>query len=144
MTTHSNNSKEQFERTIGFLMEDIESLSPAELRAAMDEVGLSTADAQAIVNGAAQAYRREIGARKFALAKKQLRDSSSTKGQVVLLDGARAKALLQKHWQNNPTERPTTLAARKGEGLSDDTALKMYQSLVELGAISPGGGVEDV
>jgi hypothetical protein len=139
MTTHSNDSKEQFERTIVFLTEDIESLNPSELRAAMDEIGLSTADAQA-----AQAYRREIGIRKFALAKKHLRDISSNKGQVVLLDGARAKVLLQAHWENNPTERPTTLAARKGEGLSDDTALKMYQSLVELGAISPDDGTEDV
>jgi hypothetical protein len=137
MTTHSNNSKEQLEKTLDFLTEDIESLDSAELQAAMAEVGLSPADAESMIGQAAQACRRALGARRFALAKQQVRDSTGHRGQVVSIDGGKAKSILAVYWKNNPSERPTTLAARKGDGLSDDTALKMYESLVELGAIEP-------
>lgn len=144
MKPHSNNSKEQFERTVDFLMEDIDSLSPHEVRAALDDVGISSTDAQSMVKEAIQAYRRHIGALKLARAKQLLSESTGHTQQVTSLDSARARAALQSYWRRHPSEVPTTLAARKGEGLSDDTALKMYQSLVELGAISPDEGTGDV
>jgi hypothetical protein len=140
----SRNSKDQFERTVDFLLEDIESMSPSEVEAELHELGINPIFAESMVREAAQACRQKVGAVKLALAKQHLRENSSESATVTPIDGARAKAALQLYWKQNPSERPTTLAARKGEGISDDTALKIYQSLIDLGAISPGEGMEDV
>jgi len=142
MTTHSNNSKEQFEKAVDFLVEDIEHLSPTEVGAGLQELGLDESAAISMVRKATESCRRALGAEKLARAKRQLHESRTS--SVISIDGARAKAALNEYWQQHPSEVPTTLAARKGAGISDDTALKMYQSLVELGAISPDEGPENV
>ncbi len=144
MKSHSNNSKEQFERAVEFLIEEIDSLSPAELRTELDEIGISATDAQSMVREAAQACRLQIGALKFAQAKQTLRERAGESSTVVSINVAQAKTALQSYWKQNPGEIPTTLAARKGAVLSDETALKIYQSLVDLGAISPEGETNDV
>ena len=142
MTTHSNKSKEQFEKAIDFLVEDIAYLTSAEVEAGLQELGLDENMACSMVKGAAESCRRALGAEKLARAKRQLRESHAS--TVASINGARAKAVLHDYWQRHPSELPTTLAARKGAGISDDTALKMYQSLVELGAISPDEGSGNV
>lgn len=142
MTTHSNNSKEQFEKAVDFLVEDIERLSPAEVEAGLQEVGIDENSAISMVKEATESCRRALGAERLARAKRQLRESRAS--SVTSIDGARAKAVLNIYWRQHPSEIPTTLAARKGAEISDDTALKMYQSLVELGAISPDEGPENV
>lgn len=142
MTTHSNNWKEQFEKAVDFLVEDIEHLSPAEVEAGLKDLGMDESSAISMVKEAAENCRRALGAEKLARAKRQLHESRAS--SVTPIDGARAKAALNNYWQRHPSEIPTTLAARKGAGISDDTALKMYQSLIELGAISPGEGPENV
>lgn len=142
MTTHSNNSKEQFEKAVGFLVEDIEHLSPSEVEACLQELGVDESSAISMVKEAAESCRRALGAERLARARRQLRESPAI--SVTSIDGVRARAALNDYWQRHPSEIPTTLAARKGAGISDDTALKMYQSLIELGAISPGEGPENV
>lgn len=142
MTTHSNKSKEQFEKAVDFLMEDIAHLSAVEVEAGLQELGIDENAAISMVKDAAESCRRALGAEKLARAKQQLREPQ--RGSITPIDGARAKAVLRDYWQRHPSETPTTLAARKGAGISDDTALKMYQALVELGAISPDEGPGNV
>ncbi len=142
MTTRSSKSKEQFDKAVDFLVEDIAHLTSAEVEASLKELGIDEDMASSMVKEATESCRRALGAEKLARAKQQLRDSR--RGSVTAIDGARAKAVLRDYWQRHPSEVPTTLAARKGTGISDDTALKMYQSLVELGAISPDEGPGDV
>lgn len=135
MMTRSSTSKEQLDRAVDFLVEDIAHLTPAEVEASLKELGIDEDVAISMVKEATESCRRALGAEKLARAKQQLRDSRRC--PVTVIDGARAKAVLRDYWQRHPSEVPTTLAARKGAGISDDTALKMYQALVELGAISP-------
>jgi len=144
MKSHSNNSKEQFERAVEFLTEDIDSLSSAELRTELNEIGISATDAQSMIREAAQACRQQIGALKFAQAKQALLDRAGERSTVVSINVAQAKDALQSYWKQNPDEIPTTLAARKGGALSDETTLKIYQSLVDLGAISQEGETNNV
>jgi hypothetical protein len=142
MTTRSNKSKEQFEKAIDFLVEDIAHLTSAAVEASLQELGIDENMASSMVKEATESCRRALGVERLALAKQQLREPH--RGSVTAIDGARAKAVLRDYWQRHPSEVPTTLAARKGAGISDDTALKMYQSLVELGAISPDEGPGNV
>lgn len=142
MTTRSSKSKEQFDKAVDFLVEDIAHLTSAEVEASLQELGIDEDMASSMVKEATESCRRALGAEKLARAKQQLRESH--RGSVTAIDGARAKAVLCDYWQRHPSEVPTTLAARKGAGISDDTALKMYQSLVELGAISPDEGPGNV
>lgn len=142
MTTRSSKSKEQFDKAVDFLLEDIAHLTSAEVEASLKELGINEDVASSMVKEATESCRRALGAEKLARAKQQLHDSR--RGSVTAIDGARAKAVLRDYWQRHPSEVPTTLAARKGTGISDDTTLKMYQSLVELGAILPDEGPEDV
>ena len=142
MTTHSNKSKEQFKKAVDFLMEDLAHLSSAEVEADLQELGIDESAAISMVKDAAERSRRAFGAEKLARAKEQLRESN--RGSVTPIDAGRAKAVLRDYWERHPSEIPTTLAARKGSGISDDTALKMYQALVELGAISPDDGSSNV
>jgi hypothetical protein len=135
MTTRSSKSKEQFDRAVGFLVEDVAHLTSAEIEVSLQELGMDENVASSMVKEATESCRRALGAEKLARAKQQLHESR--RHAVTAIDGARAKAVLRDYWQRHPSERPTTLAARKGAGISDDTALRMYQSLVELGAISP-------
>jgi hypothetical protein len=142
MTTHSNQSKEQFEKAVDFLIEDIALLTPPEVEAALQDLGIDATMASSMVKQASESCRRALGAEKLERAKRELRGPRTD--TVASIDGARARMLLNSYWQRHPSERPTTLAARKGAGISDDTALKMYQSLVELGAIPPDEGQGDV
>ncbi|SFL12517.1 hypothetical protein [Rhodanobacter glycinis] len=142
MTTRSNKSKEQFEKAIDFLVEDIAHLTSAAVEASLQELGIDENMASSMVKEATESCRHALGVERLALAKQQLREPH--RGSVTAIDGARAKAVLRDYWQRHPSEVPTTLAARKGAGVSDDTALKMYQSLVELGAISPDEGPGNV
>lgn len=142
MTTRSSKSKEQFDKAVKFLVEDIAHLTSAEVEASLQELGIDEDMASFMIKEATESCRRALGAEKLARAKRQLRESH--RGSVAAIDGARAKAVLRDYWQRHPSEVPTTLAARKGAGISDDTALKMYQSLVELGAISPDEGPGNV
>lgn len=142
MTTRSNKSKEQFEKAIDFLVEDIAHLTSAAVEASLQELGIDENMASSMVKEATESCRRALGAERLALAKQQLREPH--RGSVTAIDGARAKAVLRDYWQRHPSEIPTTLAARKGAGISDDTALKMYQSLLELGAVSLDEGPGNV
>lgn len=144
MTSHSKNSKEKLGKIVDFLIEDIDSMSPEEVRAELDEMGIRATDAQSMVNHASEQCKRQLGASKLAHAKQTLRELSNNRGKVVSISGAQAKVALQTYWKQHPDETPTTLAARKGSDISEDTALKMYQSLVELGAIPPKGNADDV
>lgn len=144
MKSHSNKSKDQFERVVDFLTEEINSLSPAELRAELDEMGVSTTDAQSIIKEAALACRQQIGAMKFAQAKQALRERATESPNTVSISIVHVRATLESYWKKNPNEIPTTLAARKGSGIPDDTALRIYHSLVQLGAIPSEDEMADV
>jgi hypothetical protein len=143
MTKHSGNSKDEFERAIDFLLEDIASMSPKEIRAELDEMGISEGDAQSMVKQAFEQCQRDLGAAKLAQAKKTLREQKH-QSNVTPITGAKAKTLVQEYWQKNPGEAPTTMAARKGSAISEDTAKHIYQSLVDLGAIHPDEDINDV
>jgi hypothetical protein len=143
MTKHSGNSKDEFERIIDFLLEDIPSMSPKEIRAELDEMGISQDDAKAMVKETFAQCQRSLGAAKLAQAKQTLKEQQH-QAEVVPITGAKAKAIVQAYWKKNPGEAPTTMAARKGSGISEDTAMRMYQSLVKLGAINPDEDVNDV
>lgn len=137
MNSHSNSTKDQLVRTAEFLTEDIESMSNADVKMALDESGLALSDAQALVKRASESAKRRLGSIKLAAAKQALKKHQKQPAKIVDIDGIRAKEALKSYWEKHPESAPTTMAARKGVQLSDDTAIKMFQALVDLGAISP-------
>jgi hypothetical protein len=81
----------------------------------------------------------EAGKAKMAAARAALEEQRRRPAGVFRLDAATASRRLQKALADNPeTARKLTLAARKGEKLSDNDVIGMLEDLEELGILLPG------
>ncbi|MDQ0009432.1 hypothetical protein J2T07_001609 [Luteibacter jiangsuensis] len=140
MTKHANDAKDQFERTLDFLLEDVDRLTDAEVE---EELRLAFGDVSAADAAAARALmgaKRAGGAARLARAKMALAGQSRADA-LPSVSGAEAKAAVLGYWRANPGERPITMAARNGQTLSESDALEVYRSLLALGLISePSSG----
>jgi hypothetical protein len=80
----------------------------------------------------------EQGKARLAAARAAIAADQRRPARAVRLDPAEARRRLQQLIAADPeTARKLTLAARKGEGLSDDDVYSMLEDFEELGAIRP-------
>lgn len=143
MSRNMINAKAELQNVADFLLEDIELMSDAEISEFLSSAGISPTDAPALVSNVASRALRQLGAKRLADARRALDGSTAKSAAVINFDAAQARSILQTYWRKHPDRKPapSTLAARKGSEISDDTALKMLASLVELGAVSPEGEI---
>jgi hypothetical protein len=80
----------------------------------------------------------EAGKSRMAAARRELEAQRGAAPRVLRLDPAEARARLQRALEQSPeTAKKLTLAARKGDELSDEDVLCMLEDLEELGIIPP-------
>lgn len=142
MSGHSRDVRSKLLNIAEFLAEDIADMDKTELTNALAEEGLSESAAVGMARAAFESAKRELNARRFAVARSEL----AAKKLAHLVPPARiepkqAKQVLAAYFARNPdaVSMPTTMAARKGGELPEETALEIVQALIELGEISEDG-----
>jgi hypothetical protein len=137
MTAPSNHPFNYLIGLADFLSEDVCDLSREELEERLRSHGLTVESAAASGRRALERAKRTMGRTRFEHARAEV---ARAKAQVIpfrqpgKVDPEIARRALQDHIKRNPQ---STLAARKGQGLTDDSAVAIYESLVELGLITP-------
>lgn len=134
MTRRKHDAQREVNRWMAFMVEDIEALTDEEVAQELADAYGSLERADAV---AAQAYagaRRIVGAARLAQARGAL-ERHPVRAEGRAITGAQAKSAVLRYWADHPGEQPVTLAARHGQGLSDDDALELYRSMVALGVV---------
>lgn len=147
MTNEQDSKNAALERLTEALVEDILATSEAEiLSEAMDD-GVDPVAETARLKALYKSLSAELGKTRLAAAKAaaQADRSSSPSRKLTRLDPVAARARLQSILEHDPdTKAKLTIAARKGEGLSDADVQSMLEELEELGIRPPdddvGGG----
>lgn len=134
MTRSKRDAQAEFERWIDFMVEDIEAMSDEAVRGELVEAYGTIQAADAVAARALAGARRAQGMARLAAAKAAL-GTLPAPAAARGVDGAAAKDAVLRYWAQHPSEVPVTLAARHGQGLSENDALALYQSLVDLGLI---------
>ena len=132
--TNPKDKSDPFARLVGGLVQDMMDLTDAELSAELRERG----EDPALIAGRARAVFekavRERGKRRLTAARTAVDDDAAIPRKVVKLDAVSARARLEKLLRRSPeTAKKLTIAARKGEGLSDADVLGLLSNLEELG-----------
>ena len=143
MSSHSNDLRSKLLNIAEFLAEDIPDMDKTELANALAEEGLSEATAVDMVRTAFESAKRELNVRRFAAARRELaKEKSAHPVPRPSIEAKQAKQILAAYFARNPdaVSVPTTMAARKGGELPEETALEIVQALIELGEISEDGG----
>lgn len=142
MSSHSNDLRSKLLNIAEFLAEDIPDMDKTELANALAEEGLSEATAVDMVRTAFESAKRELNVRRFAAARRELaKEKSVHPAPRPSIEAKQAKQVLAAYFARNPdaVSVPTTMAARKGGELPEETALEIVQALIELGEISEDG-----
>jgi len=142
MTGLSKDARPKLLNIAEFLAEDIPDMDKAELVTALAEEGLSERAAVGMARAAFESAKREFNARRFATARRELaRTKSAHSVRPARIEASQAKQVLAAYFARNPdaASMPTTMAARKGGELPEETALEIVQALIELGEISEDG-----
>lgn len=136
-----NDRQTSIDRLLQILVEDILNATDSEILAEAKEDGTDPAARAERLKGV---YKRALanGGRSRLAAAKAAVDTDRQKsrtGDVTTLDPTSARARLEAALKQDPeTHNKLTLAARKGEGLSDADVRGLLQDLEELGIVSPG------
>lgn len=142
MSGNSTDARKKLVNIAEFLAEDILEMSQEEVEKTLVEEGLSESAAVGMSRAAFESAKRELNAARFAAARREIASLKAKRGQSPgRMDPAQAKRVLNSYLARNPgaASVPTTMAARKGGDMSDDTALEIVQALIELGEISEDG-----
>lgn len=142
MSSHSKEVRSKLLNIAEFLTEDIPDMDKAELANALAEEGLSESAAVGMARSAFESAKRELNARRFAAARRELAGKKPAHSvSPARIEPKRAKQVLAAYFERNPdaVSMPTTMAARKGGELPEETALEIVQALIELGEISEDG-----
>lgn len=142
MSGNSKDARKKLVNIAEFLAEDVLGMSQEEVEKTLTEEGLSVSAAVGISRAAFESANRELNAARFAAARREVADLKAKRGQSqVRIDPAQAKQVLNSYLARNPDAAsvPTTMAARKGGDMSDDTALEIVRALIALGKISEDG-----
>lgn len=131
-------SPEMLLRLADALVEDVLSATDEEiLRDAAETYGDPSGEigkAKAIFEKA----RMAAGKRRLKAAQDALRSEKKAGAKVLPLDGAAARRKLNNILRNHPEAGAEfTLAARKGQELSDEDVMGMLEDLRELGVFKP-------
>ena len=126
-------------RLVDSLVEDMLGLSDAELA---DEIRERGEDPTAVAARARAVFEKAVraqGRRRLSAARAAVDADAARPRNVVRLDPEVARARLGKLMRQYPeTAKKLTLAARKGEGLSDADVLGLLANLEELGITDEG------
>ena len=142
MSGHSKEVRSKLLNIADFLTEDIPDMDKAELASALAEEGLSESAAVGMARAALESAKRELNARRFAAARRELAEKQPAHSvRRARIEPKQAKQVLAAYFARNPAavSMPTTMAARKGGELPEETALEIVQALIELGEISEDG-----
>ena len=142
MSGHSKDVRPKLLNIAEFLAEDIPDMGKAELADALADEGLSESDAVGMARAAFESAKREFNARRFVAARRELAGKKAAHSvHPARIESKQAKQILAAYFARNPdaVSMPTTMAARKGGELPDETALEIVQALIELGEISKDG-----
>lgn len=142
MSGNSNDARKKLVNIAEFLVEDVPGSSQDEVQKLLAEEGLSESAAVAMSRAAFESAKRQLNAARFAAARREVADLKAKREQSqARLGPAQAKKTLNSYLARNPDAAsvPTTMAARKGGDMSDDTALEIVRALIALGQISEDG-----
>lgn len=142
MSGNSKDARKKLVNIAEFLAEDILGMSQEEIEKTLAEEGLSESAAVGMSRAAFESAKRELNAARFAAARREVAGLKDKRGQSQAQIGpAQAKQVLNSYLARNPdaASAPTTMAARKGGDMSDDTALEIVRALIALGQISEDG-----
>lgn len=138
MTGKQSEEREALLRLADAMAEDALSASDADIAAEAREDGEELHTVTAKMLALFDRAESEAGKSRMAAARRALEAQRTTAPRVFRLDPARARARLQRALEQSPdTAKKLTLAARKGEDLSDEDVLGMLEDLEELGIIPP-------
>ncbi len=141
MTGNKMSERSALDRLADALVEDILEMSDEEL---IEEIGdlqevqrIATDTQSLFENSVIATGKARLAAAKTAVTANQLERSAT----VVALDPSAARRRIDRALASDPeTQRKLTLAARKGEGLSDSDIQGMLEDLAELGVLPDDGG----
>jgi hypothetical protein len=140
MTTNSNDARDALRRLADALAEDVLSAPESEILEEAAELFGDPAKLAANMLKLFEQTMGEQGKERLAAAREAVAAERRRPAGVFRLPPAEARRLLQQLIAADPeTARKLTVAARKGEGLSDDDVQSMLEDFEELGVTLPGG-----
>ena len=139
MTGKRQSDRDALDRLADALVEDIINASDQDILAEIKEDG---GDLAAVAAGVRELFEKAVttaAKARLAAAKLAVATDRSRSAVVTPLDPAAARRRLERIVANDDPEtaRKLTLAARKGEGLSDDDVRGMLEDMEELGIRPP-------
>lgn len=139
MTTNSNDAREALRRLADALAEDVLSAPDSEILADAAEIYGDTDKLAADMLKLFEQTANEQGKERLAAARAAVAADRGRPATVIRLEPAEARRRLQRLIAADPeTARKLTVAARKGEGLSDNDVQSMLDDFAELGVVLPG------
>ncbi len=139
MTTNSNDAREALRRLADALAEDVLGAPDSEILEDAAEIYGDTEKLAADMLKLFEQTVSEQGKERLASARAAVAADRRRPATVIRLDPAEARRrLLQLIAADPETARKLTVAARKGEGLSDDDVQSMLDDFAELGVFLPG------
>jgi hypothetical protein len=130
--------RDAYARLVDALVEDVLSMSDDQIAAEIRERGEDPAAVAARARAVFEKAVREQGKRRLAAARAAVAAEAKAPRKVVRLGAAEARARLERILGGHPAAKKLTLAARKGEGLSDEDVLGLLADLEELGITDEG------
>ncbi|MCB2009561.1 MAG: hypothetical protein KDF64_02955 [Geminicoccaceae bacterium] len=144
MTGKPQSDQDALNRLADALVEDLLETSDQDILA---EVREDNDDPSAIAANMRAMFEKTVasaGKARLAAARSAIVQDRQRSAVVISLDPAEARRRLERIVANDPeTARKLTLAARKGEGLSDSDVLSMLEDLEELGVQPPPDQTDD-
>jgi hypothetical protein len=144
MNGKQSEEREALLRLADAMAEDAMTASDADIAAEAREDGEDLHAVAAKMLALFDRAESEAGKSRMAAARRELDAQRRSAPRVLRLDPATARARLQRALEQSPeTAKKLTLAARKGEDISDEDVLAMLEDLEELGIIPPEGDEGD-
>lgn len=144
MTGNKKSDRTALDRLANAMVDDILNASDEELVAEVREDQGNPAAVAAITRAVFDKVGATVAKSRLAAAKEALAADRRRPGSLTRIDPAEARKRLEDILARDPeTHTKLTLAARKGEGLSDEDVLGMLECLADLGVISNCGADDE-
>lgn len=138
MTEIKTKHRSDLDRLATSLVDDILNMSDEELLAEVKADGEDPKQIAEVARGILERARTTSGKSKLAAARKAVLSARKQVSLVSSLDPSNARKKLETVLAQYPeTHSKLTLAARKGEGLSDEDVRGMLEDFEELGITLP-------
>lgn len=132
--TEKKNVQFELDRLADALIEDILNASDEEI---ISEAKDDFENVAHVISETRAVYEKAIGSiakKKLIDAKRAVREDQARERKVIQLNPEKARRCLERILKKDPeTQKKLTMAARKGEDLSDEDVLNILQDLEELG-----------